>query len=224
MSKAVTPRHYSVVKHGNNIVFTYKKAKLSFRTYLSLVWPSLILGIFLAYQTVIRNLTLTTPTEKLSMGIFYTIVYTVFIPLAVTIILNLLRQPASFSFTKAGLAVKGTTYPYAEIERLYTKAPSGRTSQPVTVGRFSTAFAYGSDRDFNMMVGTTVAFTSAVSGAVSAATWLSRLSGQEFVKSIQKVSHKVCFRHNGVEKKLAAGLSEKQAFELLHGIKSALEA
>ena len=51
---------------GNKIVH-YNKAKLGLKTYVPMLWPGLILAIFLAYQKVAVSFHLQTPTEKLSM-------------------------------------------------------------------------------------------------------------------------------------------------------------
>jgi hypothetical protein len=223
MPTAVASHDFTILRQDRNIQVTYKKGKLGLRNYGSMLWPSLLLSIFLAYRKVLGDERLTMPQEKMSMGIFYTLSFTFLIPLGILIVLNLLRRNGQFSIGPEGIELKGKTYPWSEIKGIYMKSPSGQRSEPIVPQRINAAFVWSNDRDFNLQFGTTMAVASAVNVTAQAATMLSRLSGQEFVKSIQRVSHKICFRYGKDEVALARGLSPKQAQDLMQGIESLIK-
>lgn len=224
MPQAVASHDFTVVRQDKDHLVTYQQAKLGLRNYASMLWPGLILAIFLAYRKIAADERFTTPQEKLSMGIFYALCFMFLIPLGVLIGMNLLRRKGSFTLGPDGIGVGGKTYPWKDIRGLYIKSPSGQVSQPMVPDQFGMAFVWSNDRDFNLQFGTTMAVASSVNVAVQAATMLSRISGQEFMKSIRRVSHKVCFRFGKEEIVIARGMTIKQAEDLLNSFESIMKA
>ncbi len=220
MRKAVASHDFQVDKTDNGIVFSYKKGKLGLRAYLSLIWPSLIMAIFLSWKIADANQTLTTPTEKLSMGVFYTVALSLLMPMVAVISINLLRRSGTFSFNEHSVTLGGLTYPYTQSGGFYFKSPNGTTSEIVSFTGFSSIMVFSNDRMTNLVYGSAAMFATGVSAAVGAATWLSRLSGQEFGKSLNLVRYRVCFHFGSSEVSLAKGLSKKQAIDLFSSLKA----
>ena len=219
MNTATASYPFEVVQNGNDHVFTYKKAKLGLRTVIPMLWPSLILSAFLAYRKAANSPLHHTPTEKLSVGITFWIVYTIVIAIGVVVILNLIRRPGSFTLNNQGILLNGTLYPYKDIQGLYIKSPNGSVSQNLTMT--STGFVgFSNDRVQNIGLGTAGAVATATSGIVSGATQLSAASGRAIGNSIKRKSFKICFLFGKSEKVLARQITEITAIQLLQKIDS----
>lgn len=217
MNTAKASYPFEVTVNGNERVFTYKKAKLGLRTIFPMLWPSFILSCFLTYNTVSKSALHQTPTEKISLAIFYLPIYTIGIAIAVVIVLNLLRRTGTFTFNSQGILLNGTLYPYSDVKSLYIKAPNGTVSG--TLKHTSTGFmVVSNDRVQTVGLGTAGAVGSAVSGVATAATQLSAASGQAIKSSIKNKSYKICFLFGKSEKVLVRQVSEITAIQLLQKI------
>lgn len=221
-----------IMRDGADRTYVYKKSMLTFGTYFPLLWPSLMLGAFLAYYTVasmewrtsfspeIRAILPPSYQEKIGMGIFYWILYTVFIPAAVLIIVNLLRRKGRFTFTNDGIRIGRTLYPYKAIQGLYIKSPMGIISNTVTTNGM--AFVVSGDRVQSIGSGAAAAVGMATTTVASAATQVSAASGRAIANSIRRKSFKICFLFGGREQTLVRQVSEKRVLEIFHGINSTI--
>jgi hypothetical protein len=218
MSIAKASYAFEVTNEGDNKVFTYKKAKLGFRAYMAMLWPSFIASGFLAYQKVVNfPATPMTQSERFFTGIFYAFVFTPFLPMIALILINLLRRPGVFILTKQGIKIGETLYPYSDIRNLYIKSPNGDKSQSLSTTTKGFVFL-GGDRVQNIGMGTAAVVGGAASGVANAATGLSQASGRAVVNSFKRNNYKICFLFGNSEKAVATQLNEKMAIQLLHKI------
>lgn len=219
MSIAKASYPFDIVRNDDQTDFTYKKGKLGFKTIIPMLWPSLILSIYLAYKKILASPIFTTPSEKFSMGVFYAIFYTIVIAIGVVIILNLLRRPGSFSFNKQGVLLNGTLYPYGNIHSLYIKTPRGETAYTLT-GSARGFIVVGNDRVQTIGLGTAAIVGNAASGVVSAASQVSNAAGRGIANSIREKSYKICFIYGNSEKVIARQITERTALLLMKEINS----
>lgn len=209
---------FDITESNGEKTFVYKKAKLGLRTYFPMLWPGLILAVFLAYKTAASSQLHHTPTEKLSAGMFYFLIYFLFIPALVVIGLNLLRRPGTFTLKQDSIAFNGSNYPYSDIASLYIKSPKGQITNQVDRKSFGFKFAFGGDRVQNIGMGTATTVATATSALATGAGQISEAAGKGIVKSIQAKSHKICFLFGNREITLASGISENQSIQLFKAI------
>lgn len=208
---------FTISDSGGEKTVHYFKAKLGIKTYVPMLWPGLILAIFLAYQKVAGSFHLQTPTEKLSMGIFYAIIFTLVIPAVVILIMNLLRRPGTFTLKRDGLYLNGSLYPYKDIPSLYIKSPRGQVSHQVT-NQSGYVFAFSTDPVKNVGLGAGSALVTSASAAVGAASQISNAAGKGIANSIREKSFKICFLFGNKEVTLAKDMTEIQSLQLLRAI------
>lgn len=210
---------FTVRNKGDERIFTYKKAKLGLKTYIPMLWPGLILGVFLAYQKAASSQLHSTPTEKLSAGLFYGVIYTLIIPALVVIIMNLLRRPGTFGLKTDGIFLNGSLFPYKDITSIYIKSPRGQiTHQKSQSAGF--IFAFGGDRVQSIGLGTASTLASATSGVAMAGGQLSHAAGKGIMNSIRAKSYKISFLFGNKEITLANGMTEIESGHLLNAITS----
>ncbi len=217
MSTKTAAYSFDVSNNGGEKTFTYRKAKLGIKTYVPMLWPGLILGIFLSYQKVSGRYDLQTPTEKLSMGIFYAIIFTLVIPAVVILVMNLLRRPGSFTLKKDGVSLGGSVYPYVDIPSLYIKSPRGQISNQIN-SKSGYVFAFSSDPVQNTGYGAASALATTAGNVVGVATQISGAAGKGIANSIRAKSFKICFLFGNKEVTLASGMTENQSIQLLRAI------
>lgn len=210
MNTATANYPYTVNPTGDDFLFTYKRAKLGYKTVLPALWPALILSCFLAYYQVKGSLDLQTPTEIFSMWIFYIIVYTIVLSIGIVVVLNLFRRPGSFKITKQGIALGDTLFEFSHIAEFYVKSPEGSVSYSLKTSPTGYV-AYGGDRVEAIGFGAAATTANAVKGVVNVATKLSYITGQMFMLSIRKKSCKVCFMYGKSEKALVSMVDKTTA-------------
>ncbi len=206
MNTAKATYSFDVVKNGNDYVFTYKKAKLGWRTFFSLVWPSFFVSCFLTYNMVSKKYPYMNPTEKISIGMFYLPLYTLGISIGILIVLNLLRRPGTFTLSSEGILLNGTLYPYKDVPSLYIKSPTGLISNSLTTT--STGF----------MVVRNDSVQNIGFGLAGVATQLSTAAGEELGNSIRRRNYKICFLFGNKEKVLARQMTQRMATQILQKI------
>lgn len=208
---------FTVRTVGDERIFTYKKAKLGLKTYIPMLWPGLLLGIFLAYQKAASSELHFTPTEKLSAGLFYGVIYTLTIPALAVIVMNLLRRPGTFSLEPDGIFLNGSLYPYSDIASVYIKSPQGQIMNQRSQGA-GFIFAFGGDRVQSIGLGAASTVAAATSGLVMAGGQLSHAAGKGIVNSVRTKSYKICFLFGNKEITMASGMTEIESGHLLNAI------
>lgn len=208
---------FDITESNGSRTFIYKKAKLGWKTYVPMLWPGLILGVFLAYQKAASSQLHFTPTEKLSAGLFYGVIYTFGIPALVIIIMNLLRRPGTFTLTKDSIALNGSNYAYSDVASVYIKSPKGQITNEVNQ-KSGFLFVFGGDRVQSIGLGAASTVAAATSGLAMAGGQLSHAAGKGIVNSIQAKNYKICFLFGNKEVTLASGMNDNQSIQLLRAI------
>lgn len=208
---------FRITESNGERTFTYRKSKFGLKTYLPMLWPGLILGIFLAYQKAASSQLHFTPTEKLSAGLFYGLIYTLGIPALVVIIMNLMRKPGTFTLKQDGIALNGANYPYSDIASVYIKSPRGQITNEVN-GKAGFLFVFGGDRVQSIGLGAASTVAAATSGLAMAGGQLSHAAGKGIMNSIRAKSYKICFLFGNKEITLARGMTENESIQLLRAI------
>lgn len=208
---------FRITESNGERTFTYRKSKLGLKTYLPMLWPGLILGIFLAYQKAASSQLHFTPTEKLSAGLFYGLIYTLGIPALVVIIMNLLRKPGIFTLKQDGIALNGANYLYSDIASVYIKSPRGQITNEVN-GKAGFLFVLGGDRVQSIGLGAASTVAATTSGLAMAGGQLSQAAGKGIMNSIRAKSYKICFLFGNKEITLASGMTENESIQLLRAI------
>jgi len=219
MNTATASYPFEIVKNGTDRIFTYKKAKLGYKTFIPMLWPAFIAGVFLAYRKVAASHNFQTPAEKFSMGIFYALFYTIILAVLAVVVLNLLRRGGSFTLNSQGVLLNNTLYPYQDIHSLYIKSPRGQVTQ--TLAGSKTGFiVVSNDRVQTIGLGTAAVLGHTADTVVGAATQLSGAAGKGIANSIRQRSYKICFLFGKSEKVLASQITENDALQLLRAINS----
>ena len=182
-----------------------------------MLWPGLILGIFLAYQKAASSQLHFTPTEKLSAGLFYGLIYTLGIPALVVIIMNLLRKPGIFTLKQDGITLNGANYLYSDIASVYIKSPRGQITNEVN-GKAGFLFVFGGDRVQSIGLGAASTVAATTSGLAMAGGQLSQAASKGIMNSIRAKSYKICFLFGNKEITLASGMTENESIQLLRAI------
>jgi hypothetical protein len=212
--QAVAGYSFNVKTNGNTHEIAYNKSKFGIKMYFAMLWPSIILGAFLAYWSRPRHMNM---AETFSMGVFYWIVYALLIPLAAIILLNLLRRPGFFTLGETAISIDGTSYAYKDINGIYIKTPSGERASTL-VSQSTRWGIIGGDRvqQVGFAAATTVA--NAASGIASAGAQLSNASRRAMVNNYQSKNFKICAIFGEKELVIATGLTEKSAHVLINKI------
>ena len=208
---------FRITESNGERTFTYRKSKFGLKTYLPMLWPGLILGIFLAYQKAASSQLHFTPTEKLSAGLFYGLIYTLGIPALVVIIMNLLRKPGIFTLKQDGITLNGANYLYSDIASVYIKSPRGQITNEVN-GKAGFLFVFGGDRVQSIGLGAASTVAATTSGLAMAGGQLSQAASKGIMNSIRAKSYKICFLFGNKEITLASGMTENESIQLLRAI------
>ncbi|MBS1509372.1 MAG: hypothetical protein JST86_00910 [Bacteroidetes bacterium] len=204
MGIATASYRVDATKTNDGYLFTYKKAKLGLKLYIRLLWLSAVLSGYIAYRVESNSTVYDTFFNKLLAGAFYWAFFTLAIPAALLLILNLFRNTGSFSLTSKGILLNGTTYPYSQVKSIYIRAfkrHAGLALPGTETGFFALTGLEG-------MRTSTMVSTKGIDYDIS------------ILGTIQKKNFKICFMFGNTEKTIASEISEDTAIQIFQKIDS----